>query len=233
MKIYWAPTSDDSQHLAYDKFYTLNSELRKNKNDKEVDTFFACAGFKEIMQNHFVFNNPINAILEVLPNGNIYTGASDNKVLDPITRPSGIKNAHSINLRYGIIFYSPKSVNMTITPPYMHNTLLDKYGTLIPGKFDISKWFRPVNFEYQLWEGVSKFEVRSGEPSFYISFDTDEKIEFVRFDPTQKIYSYMNKCTRFKQIEPYKPLSYLYDKFMSAHMGKYIMAEINNSLNSK
>ena len=230
MKVYWASVSDDSAYLAFSPITSLNHELREERNSTTTNTFFSCSGFNNALTNTFIIKNPITAHLTINENGLIYEASKKNKIKNASSRPTGFKDAHRITLNYGIIFYSPDSVELEVTPPYMHNTSFAKYGAFIPGMFDISKWFRTVKFEVQLWQGSNTFELDAGEPLFYAKFHTDEPIEFIRFNMSDTLISHLNKCTTFKQIEPFKPLSYLYDKFVKSHLNKHVMKEIQNNI---
>ena len=50
------------------------------------------------------------------------------------------------------IFFSEENVNLEILPPYLHKTELQNHGVISTGEFNISRWFRPINFEFLLWE---------------------------------------------------------------------------------
>jgi len=76
---------------------------------------------------------------------------------------------------------------MTLTSPYFSNSPHLRYGSIVPGKFNISKWFRPINLEFNLWPGVNEFKVKKTKILLMFILYTKNEIELVRFDLTERI----------------------------------------------
>jgi hypothetical protein len=50
-----------------------------------------------------------------------------------------------------------------------------KYGNIVPGKLNISTWFRKINPEFVLKKGINEFEIDAGEDIAYLTFNTSKK----------------------------------------------------------
>jgi hypothetical protein len=113
----------------------------------------------------------------------------------------------------------------------MHKSNFCKNGYIVPGSYDISKWFRPVNPALQLYDNSDK-EVQSdkGDPLMYINFKTNENVRLKRFNITQEIENIMYATTAYKKYDSNRSLSYLYDKFIQSGLNKKTLRLIKENL---
>jgi len=81
---------------------------------------------------------------------------------------------------------------------------------VVPGRFDIGKWFRPMNMEFQLWEGVSEMKIAANEALCYIHFNTDKKIVFKKFIMTREMDKLLVSILR---ASPYRRFARLSDRY--------------------
>lgn len=100
-------------------------------------------------------------------------------------------SAGFISFRQQYIFFTDEdSLEVTVQiPPFLENTELSNGIQTIPGTFDIGKWFRPVDFAFFL-KNTNKFSIKEGDIYSYLKFHSEEKINFIKFMPTEKIYFY-------------------------------------------
>lgn len=71
--------------------------------------------------------------------------------------------------------------------PYMEDNNITKTCIPTPGKFDIAKWHRPVEFGFKQRPECDTFKITEGEIFSYIQFHTNQKINFIQFKPTEKL----------------------------------------------
>jgi hypothetical protein len=109
-----------------------------------------------------------------------------------------------------------------------------KYGASMFGEFDIGQWFRPINWELQMWEkeGILSFE--EGEPAFYLEFKTDKKLVFKKVKLTEEIRNVSAECgTSPKYFGKFLPLEKRYKRFREAGMRERLLSELRANVIEK
>jgi hypothetical protein len=112
--------------------------------------------------------------------------------------------------------------------PFLENNNITKRCRIIPGRLDIAKWFRPNEFAFYLNEEYNSFKVERNEIMYYIKFITNQKINFVQFNMTEKLEYYKNSCLSLRDnnmIYPKKLTNY-YENFK---FKKIILKEIKQN----
>ena len=131
-----------------------------------------------------------------------------------------------------IFFTDETSLQMTAyEPAFLEDNSITRATYSIPGKYDIGKWFRPLEFNFYLKENVSTFKIKEGDIYTYIRFHTDEKINFIRYMPTDTIKKYSEDVVNsvFNK-RAYRTLDKYYINFKNSNMKKTIMKEIKDNL---
>jgi len=72
-------------------------------------------------------------------------------------------------------------LKIKVTAPYFHKVEFQKEATFVGGKFDIGRWFRPIEAEIITWAKSGEVQFNEGEPLFYVEFLTDLPIEIKHF----------------------------------------------------
>jgi hypothetical protein len=186
-----------------------------------------CYATQKFFKNTFTVNHPLD--LDVLVYGeypNIII-ENNNGILNQ--RESVYKDKLSLTYDYGWVFFSEESIDISQSPPYMHNTETGKYASMPAGSFDISKWFRPVMPTYTLWEG-NTFKAKAGEPMFYVDFRTDKKVKLQQFELTSDIFNLSQACENFKFVKPFTPLEELYKRFTNGKRDKRLLKLIKENI---
>jgi hypothetical protein len=198
LKIYWCPwTSLEKQ---YDKMLfdlvpvSLMSDLQKRRaknpiipksNFLQPGDYQSCSALHTLSNNMFMIKTQLDAEIFLNNDGSIMPNSLNSNFFTE--RVSSLEDAFSVDFDLSYIFFSEDSVDMTLTPAYMHNTTHSEYGFIVPAKFDISSWIRPTPTIFQLWENVKTLKFKKNEPVSYITFDTGKKIEFVKFEMTPEL----------------------------------------------
>lgn len=236
-KIYWCANVFDEKidwNILYYKPTFLYEEIKRKRSDisKKELSLFSCPAVKDLTSKIIVIKNTINSHYKFLKKNDLY----EYKVLskDHI----GLHFEHKSNLEncmmfvYGMSFlmFTEENINMTFTSPYFSNSQHLKYGSLVPGKFNISKWFRSINFEFNLWSGVEEFKINKDEDMAYIHFDTTNEIELVRFYLTNEIKKIADAASTSSKWEKLIPLKERYDRFKRTQMNKLLIKEIKKNI---
>jgi hypothetical protein len=126
------------------------------------------------------------------------------------------------------IFYTDEpSLEVSQISSYLEDVSTRNNCIVIPGKFDIGKWYRSLDFAFYMPKNVSTFETKEGESLYYLKFHTDEKINFIQYQNSDVLQNHLNDVLASKEGFGYKKLNYYYK---IAKNKKKILKEINNNL---
>jgi hypothetical protein len=235
--IYWAPafhpTDGPNWNMLYQEPENLFNELIKNKEKLSTrDSFFSCPAVTGRIKNSFVFKNNLKT--------KFYYDFTDknNPIVEPIEgveakyfKPSALINGSNVMLRMNWIFFAEESVDLLVNSTMFHKTNLSEHGFIVPGKYDPSKWFRPVTCEIQLWGTKGEVTIKEDDPLFYIEAMTDRKIILKRFKFNEALVKYMEACTSAPHyFGSFLPLKDRYKKFTKTKTDALILEEIKKNL---
>jgi hypothetical protein len=232
--IYWSvPPADDDMNwgILYPDPMSLYNELRPKMTKSEPHrNMFYCPAVKVLTSNTFVFKNPMDADYYIDELGTIKSNLT-NGIRSKIEHPPSIDN--SILFRYGlqyIFFAEDDDIEVTVTSPYFDTPNHLIYGNLVPGRFSISNWFRSVNVEFNLKPGVRNLKIEKDEPILYVTFNTNKKINLIRFDMNKSLFSIQKTCSSAANWESWVPLAARYKRFKESRMKDSILREIKSNI---
>jgi hypothetical protein len=232
VEIYWCPsfpTSEIDWNLLYYEPENLYDSIRPQKTDSNPgDNFFYCPAFSNFAKNTFLLKNPIRTHFKII-DGQIIP-QENNYVTSYINRPPSMHNRTL--LEYGLqwLFFSEEDIEITLTSPYFDVQPHMSYGCLIPGRFNISSWFRTVNLEFNLKDSVNEFVIEKDEILGYVSFSTDKKVVLKRFENNFKLESYAKSCATSSSWESWIPMKKRYDRFRQTRMKELVLKQIKDNL---
>lgn len=202
----------------------------KSKSTPNSASVFSCRAFLDFTKNTYIMKNPIDLNVRVEKQKILNYG---NRNLDSLykIRSLQVENVYNFNYSLGYLFFSEDDIDVQVTSPFMHNSNFCKNGYIFPGKFNISKWFRSVNPALQFYDNSDKNIVsEKGDPLMYIKFNTEKNITLRKFFMCKELEDIMYATIQYKQYEPNRPLSYLYDKFEKAGLRKRTLKLIKENL---
>lgn len=232
VEVFWAPVYPPSEidwNIMYKEPTSLYDQKRpKMTESPRNDNFFYCPAFKNFAKNTFVFENPITS--HFIINGRNIESKEKNYIDSQVIRDPSITN--SIQLEYGLtfIFFSTADINISVTSPYFNNPNHLKYANLVPGRFNINKWFRAINMEFCLNENSNEFKIDKGEDVCYISFDTDAPVKLQRFVMNDQLQSLARSCGSSSSWESWVPLASRYKRFLQSRTNEFVLREIKKQL---
>lgn len=238
--VYWAPMSSpqkQGQQVLFDlKPKSLLSDLHKRKAKKPLiphdqaflGNYQACSAFHELGFNIFVIVNPLDFNVKFNELGQV---VRDMPILGFFNeRISSLENSICVDYDMPSIFFCEESLNMKVTPPYMHNTSVSKHGFISPVKYDIGSWFRQLFCIFQLWEGVNELILTKNEPLAYLEFETEKQVIFKEFVLTEEIFGYIKGCEEYKEFFKFQPLKSLYQKFHQTRLRDRVLRAIQQNV---
>jgi len=238
MIVYWSPWADMDMYpeyqMAFDEPKSVISSYKDRINHaNQGDNFFKCPAFLDAVKNTYSLNAPWDVDFAVTPAG---------AIIDQSTRKDGnlahlyhIKNpsmygAGTVNVFANWIMFSEEPVTIQTSPAYLHKSSITDTGFYVPGRYDISQWFRPIEAAFQLWPQANSLKCGLGEPMLYVNFLTNEPIEFKRFYMTPEIHELSMACVKFKQYQTIKNLERLYAVFTRNTLRTRLLKAIKDNL---
>jgi hypothetical protein len=211
---------------------SVYKDLKQNQNKdiENMGSMFSCRSFLQYTKNMYVMKNPFDINVRVEKSKVFNLG---NRELDKLfmNRVLQIENVYNFNYTPGYLFFSEESVEIEILSPFMHKSNFCKNGYIVPGSYDISKWFRPVNPALQFYDNSEKIIVsEKNDPLMYINFRTHDNIKLKKFMVTPEIEDIIHAATTYKRYDPNRSLSYIYDKFVKGGFHKRTLRLIKENL---
>jgi len=227
-EVYWCIDSDTPRVGPSEAILPLFQTVVKDRN-KETDpssSYYKCKSAQELLNNTFILPNTRDLNISFI-DGRMLS-SPDSKYFR--ARLPVFDSGPAVDYDCRWLFFSEDDVSIHLTPPYYHNTTASKYGTLLSGEFNISKWFRPIVPTFSLWDNSSSLSISKGDPLAYVKFISDKKVVLREFVETDKIRIIMQECVLLKEKFPNLPLSESYNKFLLANKHKELIKEIRANL---
>jgi hypothetical protein len=236
--VYWSPyysVKPDERYdwnMIYSDPEPVVSSLRKNKvpsADRNKSILY-CPAFKQLFKNTYAFSNLIDSTFEFNKQTGQFQGMQENQIHGTKTMMTFLEDRRVLWLPLGWLFFSEESIQMEITPPYIHDTVHGKYAAIVPGAYDISQWFRPIHLELQLWEKQDRFHLPE-EPVMYARFNTNRKVVLKRFELTADIFKIAESVADTKSmLGRFKSMEHRYATFKRSRTNDILLRKIKEAV---
>jgi len=184
-----------------------------------------CPSCIDLLSNTYSINSPVDLSFSM---------KTDNTVYSEKPHSMNMVNFRKFNKDYSVMdflftlhLFSEENLEVSVTPTFFNS---DKNYFLIPGKFNISKWFRPINPSFMFLNSEYDVNIKNGDPIMNLSFNTDEKIIFKEFYFTETLKEITKESVGHKQFSKRNSLNSLYFKFQNQKVNKVVLKEIKRSL---
>lgn len=225
-KVYWCTMANRPQEFCDYGLLPLIKELKGNPYmDERTATILKCPCTIDHIKNMYVARSPYNINMRRTKEGVQIVWMEQ-----PFAEFEGgtklANTGHHIMLHdiYNYTFFSETSVNLTITPPYLHPYTSPGAA----GTFDISKWYRPISSTHMLAREQDNAVIKQGEATCYISFD--RPVELIKYRMTENLFEIGTEAANYKKYKRNTPLKLLYSMFERNKMKKTVMKEIKENL---
>lgn len=231
MNIYWS--SRGINPLLLEPPTNVLQELKKSNflHGEETSGYYRCPGYTEFFKNMYVIKSTIDFELEhiVDDDGSRVVINKDQNFFDEnIFVEKYSKEQQMIHINSFLYLFSEKDVDVSVMPAFFHESDLYKEHYIVSGKFNISKWFRPLYPNIILKS--NKLKIKRGDALFYLKFHTDESINFKHFKLNETILGFSVDCLNLKHNVSNMGFKRLYNLFMRKNYNKKIMKEIKKNL---
>lgn len=95
------------------------------------------------------------------------------------------------------IFFADEEVFMQQVSPFLDYSSQKWPGVLIPGRFPIMNWMRPLNWAFEWIDTTKAIRLKEGQPFYYLQFETtrpSDPIEMVRAKVTKEVSAFKKGC---------------------------------------
>jgi hypothetical protein len=191
-------------------------------------TYLQCFGAQNLFKNVYVINHPYDLDLHFkgrYPEEMVSAGTDKVRLRWPT-----FKDRYSFEIPFGIILFSEDDLEVAQMPAYMHKTADKETSQLLPGSYNIGKWFRPLFGTYDTFENNNYVKIKKDEPSYYLEFKTKNKVVLKRFELTQEIKNIAINCVDLKKFITKTPLLDLYNKFIFSGTKKRLLELIKKNV---
>jgi hypothetical protein len=228
--VYWS-FNDPSWLRAKTPESVYKNFVQDTKNQR--NDLILCPATKDYMQNIFSLKSAFsyNFKIDQTQYGNeIITNLYDQKFFENHVKIRS-KEDKLFSFKQMFSFYTEEK-SLLISAgifPFLEDNNITNRCTLIPGTFDIGKWFRQIEFAFYLKKEYDEFKIEEDEIYQYVKFHTNEKIIFKQFKINRKIQDFLNDVVYAKDFRKVKlrPLEEYYSMMKNK---KTIIKEIKNNL---
>lgn len=241
--LYWAPAHGlgnqyEFTHLypeplsLYEELSPLKVDLKDNRDD-----YLRCPAVSNRLRKIFVFRATTNTSVKVVDGQFVsYEISSDDDqrrhqtTIELLHKPT-LQNHILLNYMHPVIFFTDApSLTVSISPPYFQKSVHSAFGAIVPGEFNVAKWFRPMNFEFQLWEGVSELKVPANDPIGYVECQTEAKVVLRKFNLTPRLNKLSSSLIHVSPHRRFTKLREKYSLFERSKISGGILREIQENL---
>lgn len=216
--------------------YPMNASALSVMNLPDFKTFQAagiqrCPGFISYFKNSVVYRSPVDLTVTRSDGGYAWnTSLSEQAEVDDLVETRDASGFLSI--RDYAHFWCDEPLLVEQVQPTFTATDFSSKCEVIPGTFDVSKWFRPLQPAFRMREGVESFSVKRGDPLYVVRFLTDRKIEFKQFTQTDRLRQLHSDLMRVKSSTRtfHSALENYYDAFKMRRYRQQVAAEIRRSV---
>lgn len=218
----------------YPKPKLLFSSLLEDRNEAGGrDSFLSCPALSGFSKKTLEYYSPMSCSYKYdfdTPDLDFYP-ITENHIATTTNIKPALNVGNSVVIELKHYLFSDEPLNAFFTSPHFTKSRYTQYGSVIPGKFDIGQWFRPYNFEVQMWNRQGEFHLVEGEPIFYVHFETEKPIIFKHFNLNAKLALMSKACIDSSGLfGRNQPLASRYRRFRNIGLREKILTEINNNL---
>lgn len=219
-----------AHYLEPSNLFEERAAANLNVSSKKED-FRYCPAYKEAIKNTFILKFPFDYFIQFSEDGKIKNHSYDRRFLDTmVLHRSNIPISCSFALNY--IFFCEQSLEMQMTGAHFSvNDFVNK-TMIIPGKFDIGKWFRNLDCAFIMKGNNRTLNINRGDDYCYVNFLTDEKVTLKKFYMSNTIMELSNSLLNYRnyQKRSFLPLIDRYNTYKNSKFSKLIFSEIQNNL---
>ena len=204
----------------YIKDIEPNSYNRKEKNI-ELTQYNFCPAYRDHLKNLYVIRSPIDYNLKFRNDrmeSDFYGQSEFDELIHIRSLPDKL-----ISLAFNLsLFTMEESLEITQEGATLHSGNFIDNAIVIPGKFDLAKWPRPLELAFHM--KTDSIEIAHNDPLYYLRFHTKENIQFKRFLMSRRYFQLTIELTNAKNYrKPFSKMDFFYKMTSKYHKIKTLM----------
>ena len=200
------------------------SDLKKIGFDK---LYLQCPAVADHLKNTFAVRAPFNFDIKINPKSKFPLTPPPGKREKITITPRNI-DQHLYNMHYGLFPFSSTSIELTQLPANYHINDFTRNTTILGGKFNINKWYRPLIPTFILHK--PEIRISRGDVLYYIKINSNKKVNLKSYSLTPELRELSKKCLRLKKYQLGLGLKTMYKLFTNNMLDKKILKEINQNI---
>ena len=218
-EIFWLTT-----HAKKDVYPWVDTAFAEPKHfypllrmERQGASYLQCPALSSTFKNSFVITAPFDLTITCnRATGTVSTDRYAQAFYDDFitVRPSAnAKLPILISISICYLFFAHESVEIEVRDAPLITSESTKNIKLVPGRFNISKWLRPLEFAFEIIDDTKPVTIKTGDPLFMVTFTTpnNKPVKLTRKIETPEISAAFVAFTRLKEIRPNLKLSECYD----------------------
>ena len=223
--VYWSCFDNEWLRAKEPKSVLKNFIGEKKSTNIELNR---CPAFKDYLNNVYKLESIYDYEFEI-KDGRVISSIYDQKFFDKHVLVRSIEDK-SFSFSNNFIFFTEEdSLKMSLSAPILEDSDIAKNCMVVPGKFDIGKWFRTIDLAFYLRKDINIFKIKEGDALNYITFDSNKKIIFKQFMMNDKIKEYLIAVNNAKFSRKLKTRN-INEYYLMFKNKKKIIKEIKNNL---
>lgn len=219
-EVFWAPwvnkIGDDPTcaNTLYLPPTPLISFVHNNIETRD-NNLLKCPAVKSVLQNDFVIRAPFDLTLTFdIETNSIFTDKYGQAFFDAeILNRSRIGGPVVLTIPPRYVFFSKENVEiMPMDLPLISSNSVQNIK-IIPGKYNISKWCRPVDFTFTVINPSLPVSLKAEDPLWAVRFYTPNNVpvKMTRFELTPDFLHNVSSMTALKRFRRFLPLEKCYE----------------------
>lgn len=215
----WAPYLDTEYAKGLALFVTKPLSVFDSRMRAGNHRYKLCPATRDLARNTFIITAPFDAhfFLDADKRTIEFAGTSKQsfEFFNMRAEQYGTTDQPIMSINYFQLFVSQhENVELTMTAPWFEDGAAA--FKIVPGRFNIGKWWRPLDVAMQLSGRQQEVKIKQGDVLFYVSFSTgnpDDVIELKEISVTKELQDFCNLSTGVKHYQPQCPFKTLYGLF--------------------
>ena len=198
----------------------LNNKYRVYEGIKNV---LKCYALQDHVKNTFIYRSPVSMKVT-------YTGDDRKYIISGVNVDNqeefnlfiynpDPENVYQLLIGFGLNIISKEdSLPMSIHPANYHKTDVSRFP-IVTGSYDCLSIFNPEEKD---------FEIKRGDPLFYVKFHTEDKVQLKRFNMNEEIFSHVASTVQVKKYLTGTKLNKLYKLYKESKLKPLLIRAVES-----
>ena len=206
----------------------LNSKYGLYEGTRNV---LKCYALQDHVKTTFIYRSPVSMKVTYTGDDRKYIisgiNVDNQKEFNLLIDNPDAESVYQVLIGFGLNIISKEdSLPMSVHPANYHKTDVSRFP-IVTGSYDCGKWFRPIHLS--IFNPEEKdFEIKRGDPLFYIKFHTKDKVQLKRFNMNEEILSHVASTVQVKKYLASTKLNKLYKLYKESKLKPLLIRAVKS-----